>query len=109
MAVHDRGGDVDELPIGGARLLTQHVERRFLADRMAFHQDPLGALRDGSTAEGAFEIVILGEAPQHDVDRALPVLGVGVGDIGEDAALRGLFDEARIGAWMSRITGQAAS
>ena len=64
---------------------------------MAFHQDPLGALRDGSTAEGAFEIVILGEPPQHDVDRALPILGFGVGDIGEDAALRGLFDKPRIG------------
>lgn len=63
---------------------------------MAFHQDPLGALRDGSTAEGAFEIVKLGEAPQHDVDRVLPVLGFGVGDIGEDAALGGLFDEVRI-------------
>jgi hypothetical protein len=43
------------------------------------------------------EVVVLGEAPQDDVDRALPVLGFRVGDVGEDAALGRLLDEVRIG------------
>ena len=62
---------------------------------MAFHQDALGTLGDGAPAERAFEIVVLGEAAQHDIDRALPILGVGVGDVGEDAPLGGLLDELR--------------
>ena len=41
----------------------------------------------GTATEGAFEIVVLGETAQDDVDRALPVLRVGVGDVGEHAPL----------------------
>ena len=97
MAVHDCRGDVDELSIGGTGFPAQHLERLFLADRVAFHENALGAFRHGAAAKSAFEIVILREPPQHDVDRALPILGFGVGDVGEDPALRGLFDETGIG------------
>jgi hypothetical protein len=41
-------------------------------------------------------IVVLGEAAQDDVDGALPVLDVGVADVGEDASLGRLLDEVRI-------------
>jgi hypothetical protein len=34
---------------------------------------------------------------KHDVDRALPILRVGVGDVGEDAPLGSLLDEVGIG------------
>ena len=51
----------------------------------------------GATAERALQVVVLGEAAQDDVDRALPVLDVGVGDVGEHAPLRRLLDEGRIG------------
>ena len=66
---------------------------------MALHQDALGLLGDGPPPERAFELVKLGEAAQDDVDRALPLLAVaiGVGDIGEDAPLGSLPDEAGIG------------
>ena len=49
-----------------------------LVDGVALHQDPLGALDEGTTPERALEVVVLGEAAQHDVDRALPVVIVGV-------------------------------
>jgi hypothetical protein len=39
----------------------------------------------------------LGEAAQNDVDRALPVLGVGIGDVGEYAAFGCLLDEVGVG------------
>jgi hypothetical protein len=38
---------------------------------VALHQDALGPLGQGAAAEGTFEVVVLGEAPQDDVDRAL--------------------------------------
>jgi hypothetical protein len=40
--------------------------------------------------------VAFGEAAQHDVDRALPVLDVGVADVREDAAFGRLLDEGGI-------------
>ena len=67
-----------------------------LVDAVALHEDALGALRERPPAKRAFEVVELGEAAQDDVDRALPVLGVGVGDVGEDAALRRLLHEIRV-------------
>ena len=63
---------------------------------MAFHQDALGPLGDRAARECALEIVVLGEAAQDDVDRALPVLALGIGDVGEDAAFGRLPEEARI-------------
>jgi hypothetical protein len=94
VAVDHCGRDVDELPVRRARVLSEELESRRLVNRVAFHEDALRTFGDGAAAEGAFEIVVFGEAAQHDVDRALPVLGVGVGDVGEDAALGRLFDES---------------
>ncbi len=78
-------------------MLTEQVKSRGLVDRMAFHENTLRSLRHRAAAEGAFEVVVLGEASQHDVDRTLPVLGVGIGDVGENAAFGCLPDEVRIG------------
>ena len=64
---------------------------------MAFHENALRSLGDRSAAEGAFEVVVLGEAAQNDVDRALSVLGVGIGDVGEHAAFGCLLDEVGVG------------
>jgi len=41
---------------------------------VSFHQDPLRPLRDGASLERIFEVAVVGEAAQHDVDRALPVV-----------------------------------
>ena len=57
---------------------------------------PLARSISGAAAERSLELVVLGEAAQDDVDRALPVLDLGVADVGEDAALGRLLDELRI-------------
>ena len=59
---------------------------------VAGHQDALGLLDRGAAPEGALEVVVLGEALQRDVDRALQLLGSAVDDVGEDAALGRLAD-----------------
>jgi hypothetical protein len=43
----------------------------------------LGTLGQRAAPEGTLELVVFGEAAQHDVDRALPVLDVGVADVSE--------------------------
>jgi hypothetical protein len=77
-------------------VLAQHREGGGLVDAVTLHQDALGALGQRPAPERRFEVVVLGEAAKDDVDRALPVLGVGVADVGEDAALRRLPDELGI-------------
>ena len=69
VAVDDGGGEVDEFAVAGAGVLAQQVEGAALVDGVAFHQDALGALGQRATSERAFEVVGLGEAAQHDVDR----------------------------------------
>jgi hypothetical protein len=97
VAVDHSGGNVDQLAVGGARVVAQHLKGSRLVYRVALHEYPLCALGDGATPERALQVVVLGEASQDDVDRALSVLSVGVADVGEDAALGGLLDEVGIG------------
>jgi hypothetical protein len=68
VAVDDGSGNVGKLAVDGARVLAEHLESARLIDRVAFHQNALGALSDGATTKGTFEVVVLGEAPEHDVD-----------------------------------------
>jgi hypothetical protein len=93
VAVVDGGGKVDQLAVVGVRLLAQHLERAGFVDAVAFHEDALGSLDQRAAPERGFAVVVFGEAAQDDVDRALPVLDVGVADVGEHAALGRLFDE----------------
>jgi hypothetical protein len=69
---------------------------------VAFHEDALRAFDLSSAAERAFEVVVLREAAQDDVDRALPVLDIVVTDVREHAALGGFFDESGIGLVQQR-------
>jgi hypothetical protein len=62
VAVDDGGGDVEEFAVGGSGVLAQHLEGACVVDGVAFHQDALGTLGDGTTPERAFEVVVLGEA-----------------------------------------------
>ena len=57
-------------------MLAEQFESDRLVHRVAFHENALRSLRDRSAAEGAFEVVVLGEASQHDVD--LPLLKLAV-------------------------------
>jgi hypothetical protein len=76
VAVDDRGGEVDEFAVVDARPLAQHLKRGVLVDGVAFHEDALRAFDLGSAAERAFEVLILREAAQDNIDRALPVLDI---------------------------------
>jgi hypothetical protein len=110
MSGHDPLGHLHELALGTSRVLTQHVEGGPLVDPMPLQQDALGSLRDSAATEGAFQVVVFGEAPEHDVDRALQLLGISaVDDIGEDPRLAAWLMNAR--SWTCRIamTGHLAS
>ena len=62
-------------------MCAEEFEALLVGQRVAFHEDALGPLDHGAAAEGAFEVVVVGEPFQGDVDRALELLGVAVGDI----------------------------
>ena len=102
-------GDVDQLAARPPGVGAEQLEGLSLVDRMALHQDSLGPLGERAAAKRALQAVELGEAAQDDVDRALKLLRIAVGDVGEDPALGRLVDE--LGVLVSRIaiTGQAAS
>ena len=102
MAVDDSGGEVDELAVVNARALTQHLKRGIFVDRMTLHQDPFGPFDQRPPAERSLKFVIFGEATQDDVDRALPVLNVVIGYVGEHAPFGGLPDESWIRAVQER-------
>jgi hypothetical protein len=76
---------------------------------VALHQDALGALDRGTTAERALEVVVLGEAAEDDVNRALPLERVGIGDVGDMPRFDASLTKAGSGSWIRTITGQAAS
>ena len=96
MPIDDRGREIDQFAVADTRSLAQHIERSALVNRVAFHQDSLGAFDRGATSERPLEIVVLGEPSQHDVNRALPILDVVVRDVSEHAPLGGFLDEPRI-------------
>jgi hypothetical protein len=96
VAIDDGRGKVDQLAVAHPRLLAQHLERARLVDRVAFHQNALGSLGQRAPPKRAPELVIFGEAPQHDVDRALLVLDIRITDIREHATLGRLLDERRV-------------
>jgi len=87
VALDDRLGDVHELAAVVLRMVAEHFERVLLVDRVARHQDALRLLDQRPPPERSLQVVVLGEALEGDIDRALQLLGIGVDDVGEDAAL----------------------
>ena len=55
VTISDGGSDVDDLAIGGAGLIAQHVDGARLVDQMAFHQDALGPLSNGASPKRALD------------------------------------------------------
>lgn len=51
MPVDDGSGHVDEFAVGGPGVVSQHLEGDTLVDGVAFHEDALGALRDGPSTK----------------------------------------------------------
>ena len=71
MAVYDSLRHIDELAAAALRVLAQHCEGRFGVACVTRHQDALRLLDDGAATERALKAVVLGEALQRDLDRAL--------------------------------------
>src|SRR5712691_9709652 len=105
MAVDDGGGNVYELAIAVARMCAKSLEGLRLVDGVPLHENALGSLRDSPAAEGPFQVLVLGEAAEHDVDGALPVFSLAVSDVGEDAALGRFHDELGVGCVEERDHG----
>ena len=76
MALDDGGGDVAELAAVVLGVVAKPVEAVVGVDRVAGHQDALGLLDRGAAPERALQVLVLGEALQRDVDRALQLSGV---------------------------------
>ena len=62
-------------------------EGRVGVDRVPRHQDSFRLLDDGASPEGALQVLVLGEALERHVDRALQLLGRRVDEIRKNAAL----------------------
>ena len=76
VAVDDRRGDVGELVAVVLGVVAEHPERPVGVDPVAGHQDALRLLDHRPASECALQVVVLGEALQGDVDRALQLLRV---------------------------------
>ena len=96
MALDDRRGHVAELAAVGLGVVAQPLEGRVGVDRVARHQDPLRLLDQRAPPERSLQALVLGEALEGDVDRALQLVGGAFDDVGEDAALGGLVHVAGV-------------
>src|SRR5581483_6857899 len=92
VALDDCGGDVAELAAVVLGVVAQHLEGAVGGRRVPGHQDAFGLFDQRAAAECSLQVLVLGEALQGDVDRALQLVGGGVDDVGEDAALGRLVD-----------------
>jgi hypothetical protein len=75
VTLDDRLGYVDELPSVGLGVVAKQVERPVRGDPVPGHQDALRLFDRRAPAEGTLQILVLREALQRDVDRALELLG----------------------------------
>lgn len=107
MPVHDSGREIDEFTVVYPRALAQHLKGCILANRVPLHQDPFGPLDNRAASECALEVLVLREPPQHDVNRALPILDIAIGDLREHTTLGRLLDETRI--WLMQEGDYGAS
>ena len=83
-------------PIDAESLSAEELERFFLSDRMAFHQDSLRPLGERTAAESALEVLVFRKAQQDDLDCIAPDLRLVVVDVGEHASFCRLGDEGRV-------------
>ena len=71
MPVDDGVRDGRELTVAAARVRTQHLEGAGFVNCMTFHKNTLRTLDQRAPAEGALEVLELGESAQHDRQRIL--------------------------------------
>jgi hypothetical protein len=91
------------------RVCAEELECLLLVDSVDGRQDAFCAFDDRAPAEGAFEVVVLGEAAQDDVECRLELVHFAVDEVGEDAALGCFVDEVWVFDVEWEDHGQAAS
>lgn len=64
----DGFGEVEEFAAGLLGAVAEHVEGLLLVDCVGGHEDAFGLFDHGAAGEGAFEVVVFGEAAQDDVE-----------------------------------------
>ena len=74
MALDHCRRDVAELAAVVLGVVAQHLERALGVDRVPGHEDALRLLDQRAAPEGSLQALVLGEALQRDVDRALQFL-----------------------------------
>jgi hypothetical protein len=62
VTVDDCRGEVDQLSVVDARVLAEHLERARLVDGVAFHEDALCSLDQGTSSERTLQRVEFREA-----------------------------------------------
>ena len=74
---------------------------------MSLHENALRALDHSTTTERSLQVVVFGEAVQNDIDRALDLRRIAVGDVGKDSAFGGFVDEGRVAILSNRAATPA--
>ena len=75
----DRLGEIEKFDAVLLRVAAEQVKGLLVVDCVGCHEDAFGAFDHGAAGEGAFEVVVFGEATQDDVERRLELGGVVVG------------------------------
>ena len=69
MGLSDGFGDVDEFPSVALGVGAEEFESLLFVNAVDGHENAFGAFDRGAPAEGAFEVVVFGEAAEDDVER----------------------------------------
>ena len=101
--------DLDELAAVALRVSAEKLECLLFVDSVDGHQDAFCSFDDRAPAEGAFEVVELGEAAQHDVECRSEFVRFAVTRWAKIPRLAASLTKAGSLASRRRITGQAAS
>jgi hypothetical protein len=88
VTLDDGNGDFADLAPVVLRVVSRHLERPLSVDRVAGRENALRLLDQSAAPERSLETLVLAEALQRDVDRAVELLWRAINDVGEDSALR---------------------
>ena len=69
MGLGDGFGDLNEFVSVSLGVVAEKLEGLLFVDAVDGHEDAFGSFDGGAAAEGAFEVVVFGEAAQGDVER----------------------------------------
>src|SRR5690349_1580482 len=81
MTLDDCRGDVGQLAAVVLGVVAEQLERTVRVDGVTRHKDSLRLLDQSATAESTLQVLVLREALERYVDRALQLVGRSVDDV----------------------------